>query len=147
MSDTYQTDISPGTVLGVMDTIQNKIARYHRLQTMTSDPEDIEMIRLINEEGKRQLSDFLKLYSSLFGGQLSLSPPLTPQISSFARGIQDAFADEVETSTLFNNIVFTDSNPEVSNVFMRALQEDNKHMSELNYILSKLISNYMFNLR
>lgn len=145
MSDTYQTDISPGVLLRAMDDTQHKIARYRQLQTMTSDPEDIEMIRQISEEERRQLSDFLKLYSSLFGGQLSLSPPLTPQISSFARGVQDAFADEVETSTLFNNIVFTDLNPEVRNVFMRALQEDNKHMSELNYMLSKLISNYVLN--
>jgi len=139
MSDTYQTNIPPGILLRAMDTAQHKLARYHQLQTMTSDPEDIEMFRQISEDQNRQLSDFMKLYSSLFGGRLSLSPPLTPQISSFARGVQDAFADEVETSTLFNNIVFTDSDPEVRNVFMRALQEDNKHLSELNYMLSKLI--------
>jgi len=139
MSDTYQTNIPPGILLRAMDTAQHKLARYHQLQTMTSDPEDIEMFRQISEDQNRQLSDFMKLYSSLFGGRLSLSPPLTPQISSFARGVQDAFSDEVETSTLFNNIVFTDSDPEVRNVFMRALQEDNKHLSELNYMLSKLI--------
>lgn len=145
MSDTYQSDIPPGMLLRAIDIARHKIARYHRLQTMTSDPEEIEMIGQISEDQERQLSDFMKLYSSLFGGQLSLPPPITPQISSFARGVQDAFADEVETSTLFNNIVFTDFNPEVRNVFMRALQEDNKHMSELNYILSKLIFNYQSN--
>lgn len=105
MSNTNQTDIPPGMLLRIMNTIQHKIARYHQLQRMTSDPENIEIIRQINEEGKRQLSDFEKLYSSLFGGQLRLLPTFTPEISSFARGVQDAFAEEVETSTLFNNVV------------------------------------------
>lgn len=141
MNNNYQIHIPPGMLLRVIEAKQNSIMIYDKLLTMTSDQENIGLIRVILQDEINHLNGFTNLYHNLFGGQLNLSDPVTPYVISFLSGIKSAVVHELNNYYFYNNVSFTDQNQKVRHAFIRALADENRHAISFNYIYTKSLEN------
>lgn len=139
MHNMDQPQIPPGMLLRIIQAKQNLAATYEQLHKMTSDQQDIQLIRNINLDETGHLIAFINLYTNLFDEKPYLSDPKALQIGSFLSGVRDSIMEELNLYIIYSNIIFTESDTGVRNVFLQALTDDNRHASRLNYVYTKTL--------
>lgn len=136
-----QAMIPPGMLSRVIQDKRQKIAYYNQLHKMTTNAQDIEFINSILFDEANHLYMFTNLYTDSFGEKPIIAEPEDIYISSFIYGVKNSIKIELSSYEFYGNVFFSDSNPSVREIFMRALMDENRHAAKYNFIYTQLLEN------
>ena len=139
MNNYSQAQIPPGMLLRVIQDKQMKIAYYEQLYKMTEDNQYIEFINGILFDEKNHLHMFTNLYNVFFGEKPPVSEPEISQMASFIHGVKNSIKLELDSHQFYSNVLFSDTNLSVREVFAQALADENRHNAKCNFIYTQLL--------